>query len=99
MRPVLPGDAVAAARALFARPSGERPASMALMLVRAQAADSYRKRFGRAHPVWGNGSLMALVQRESLPPEPLLDDPDYCRCLALVFSALADRRTAKACPA
>ncbi|HDR29185.1 MAG TPA: hypothetical protein ENN83_11355 [Rhodovulum sp.] len=98
MRPVLPGDAVAAARALFACPPGKRTASMALMLERAEAADAYRKRFGRAHPAWGNGSLMALAQRESLPPEPLLDDPDYCRCLALVFATLADRRAATKTP-
>ncbi|GAA0286001.1 DUF7742 family protein [Rhodovulum strictum] len=98
MRPVLPGDAVAAARALYARPSTERQAAMSLMLVHAEAADAYRKRFGRAHPVWGNGSLMALAQREALPPEPSLDDPDYCRCLAIVFGTLADRRDVRATP-
>lgn len=96
MRPILPGDAVAAARALYARPPAARLGAMATMLARAEAADAYRKRFHRAHPAWGNGSLMALAQREDLPPEPPLDDPDYCRCLALVFATLADRRETRA---
>jgi len=96
MRPVLPGDAVSAARALYARPPAERAEAMTRMLARAEAADAYRKRFRRAHPDWGNGSLMALALREALAPEPPLDDPDYCRCLARVFAALAEHRLAKA---
>lgn len=67
------------------------------MLLWTEAADAYRKRFARAHPIWGSGSLMALAAREDLPPEPRLDDPDYCRCLAQVLAALADWRDAKAC--
>ncbi|MGC9420101.1 MAG: hypothetical protein ACP5EN_14150 [Rhodovulum sp.] len=66
------------------------------MFAKVEAADAYRKRFHRAHPDWGNGSLMALAHREELPPEPPLDDPDYCRCLALVFSALAEWRAEQA---
>ncbi|TCO70903.1 hypothetical protein [Rhodovulum euryhalinum] len=96
MRPVLHGDVVAAARALYVRSPEERLAAMALMLARADAADAYRKRFHRAHPEWGNGSLMALACRQDLPPEPPLDDPDYCRCLALVLASLADSRMSKA---
>ncbi|SIO11146.1 hypothetical protein SAMN05444722_0459 [Rhodovulum sp. ES.010] len=96
MRPVLHGDAVCAARALHARPPAERPFALARLMARAEAADAYRKRFGRAHPAWGNGSLMALAAREDLPPEPPLDDPDYCRCLARVFAAIAEWREVKA---
>ncbi|TCP42321.1 hypothetical protein [Rhodovulum marinum] len=96
MRPILPGDAVAAARALYTRPVGERASTMVHMLARVEAADAYCKRFHRAHPDWGNGSLMALAQRENLPPEPPLDDPDYCRCLALVFATLAAWRVEQA---
>lgn len=69
---------------------------MTTMLERAEAADDYRKRFARAHPDWGNGSLMALAMREVLPPEPSYDDPDYCRCLATVLCALANWRGEKA---
>ncbi|RAP39878.1 hypothetical protein BYZ73_18030 [Rhodovulum viride] len=96
MRPVLHGDAVAAARALYALPQADRAGAIQAMLLRAEAADAYRKRFGRGHPLWGNGSLMALVQRGALPPEPSLDEPEYCRCLAQVFAALAAWRDWKA---
>lgn len=96
MRPVLHGDAVAAARRLWALPEGARACEMARMLARAEAADRFRKRFGRAHPHWGNGALMAVAGAQSLPPEPRLDDAGYCRCLAVVYSALAAWRAEKA---
>lgn len=95
MRPVLHGDAVAAARVLYALPEGERARAMRVMLARAEAADAFRKRFGRAHPRWGSGSLMSVAQRGDLPAEPALDDCDYARCLACVFTALADWRACK----
>ncbi|MBL3572651.1 hypothetical protein JMK10_10530 [Rhodovulum sulfidophilum] len=96
MRPVLHGDAVAAARALYRLPATERGRMIGSMLLRVEAADCYRKRFGRGHPRWGDGSLMALAQNFDLPPEPSLDDTDYCRCLAQVLGALATWRDWKA---
>ncbi|WP_237400741.1 hypothetical protein [Rhodovulum sulfidophilum] len=39
---------------------------------------------------------MALAQNLDLPPEPSLDDADYCRCLAQVLGALATWREWKA---
>lgn len=95
MRPVLHGDAVAAARALLLVPRADRLHAMHTYLARADAADRYRKRFGRAHPCWGNGALMAVVQGEGEPPEPPLDASEYCRCLAEVFLALAAWREEK----
>jgi len=92
MRPVLHGDAVAAARVLSALQPAAREGAIARMLSRAEAADAYRRRFARAHPRWGNGSLMAVALSERPAGEPPLDDPDYCRCLACVFLALAARR-------
>ncbi|WP_414897409.1 hypothetical protein [Rhodovulum sp. YEN HP10] len=95
MRPVLHGDAVAAARALYRLPAAERGRMIGALLMQAEAADAYRKRFGRGHPDWGNGSLMALAENWELPPEPSLDDAEYCRCLAQVFCALAAWRDGK----
>lgn len=96
MRPVLHGDVTAAARALLPLPEEVRPAALRGMLARAGAADAYRKRFGRGHPDWGNGSLMAVALRGVAGPEPFLDAPDYCRCLALVFEELVRWRAQKA---
>lgn len=95
MRPVLHGDAVAAARRLLLLPEAARRPELDRMLARAEAADRYRKRFGRAHPQWGNGTLMGLAQHGGLPREPGLGRGAYCRCLALVYAALAEREADK----
>lgn len=92
MRPVLHGDVVAAAMALLQVPQGRRAIAFDAMLDRASAADSYRKRFGRRHPEWGDGSLMAVALPRVFGPEPFLDDLEYCRCMALVFDRLVGWR-------
>jgi hypothetical protein len=96
MRPVLQGDVSAAAQAVLRLPEAARAGTLRLMMSRAAAADAYRKRFGRAHPLWGNGSLMALARRGPLPPAPSLSDNEFCRCLALVFETLIDWRAERA---
>lgn len=96
MRPVLQGDVIAAAQAVLRLPGGKRAGALRRMMDRAAAADSYRKRFGRAHPLWGNGSLMAVARRRALPPAPPLSDREFCRCLALVYETLIDWRAERA---
>ena len=88
MRPVLHGDVVAAALVLLRLPGSARSEVMRDMLEQAAAADLYRKRLGKGHPAWGNGSLMAVAMRRERAAEPFLDDPEYCRCLITVFSEL-----------
>jgi len=88
MRPVLHGDIVAAARVLFLLPAAERPAALEDLFRRAAWADDYRRRTGRMHPVWGDGSLMSVALRRDTPPEPPLSDSGYCDCLAQVFEGL-----------
>jgi len=85
------GDLCAAARAILAVPVGARTAAMDRMLAQAQAADAYRKRFGRAHPRWGNGSLMGAAFQVPLPPEPFLSDLAYLDCLSEALAALRRR--------
>jgi len=84
----LHGDVVAAGCALLMlAPEGREPC-LERMLERASAADRYRKRLGRVHPKWGNGSLMAVARSYPHRREPALDDAEYCACLAMVFEAL-----------
>ncbi|TKD22320.1 hypothetical protein FBT96_06985 [Rhodobacter capsulatus] len=64
MRPILIDDLLIAARALTVVAAPERPARLAQWLREAHWADLYRKRLARAHPRWGNGSLMARALRE-----------------------------------
>ncbi|WP_457648937.1 DUF7742 family protein [Profundibacter sp.] len=96
MRPVLHGDVVAAALVLLRLPVLVRRDVMRDMLEQAAAADMYRKRLGKGHPLWGNGSLMAVAMRRERASEPFLDDPDYCRCLITVFSTLLEWRSERA---
>ncbi|GGD40686.1 DUF7742 family protein [Sinisalibacter lacisalsi] len=91
MRRVLHGDVSAAARVLLAAPVADRAALVARMLREAEAADRYRLATGRAHPLWGSGSLMSAALARPRAHEPYLDEPDYAACMAMVFEALVAR--------
>lgn len=95
MRPVMHGDVVVAARVLYALPEAARPDAMARMLDEAGAGDRYRKRFGRAHLLFGNGSLMSAAARFAKAAEPGLGDAAYLNCLYHVINALLERRAEK----
>jgi hypothetical protein len=95
MRRVMHGDVVAAARVLRALVPRDRPCAMARLILEADAADRYRKRFGRAHPLFGNGALMSAAARHHRPPEPDLGDADYLECLYTVISGLLERRAGR----
>lgn len=91
MRPVLHGDVRAAALVLRAVEPKARAALLARMLREADRADAYRLNTGRAHPLWGSGSLMSAAMMRPRAPEPYLDDPEYAGCMAQVFEALVAR--------
>lgn len=61
---------------------------MRQMLEQASIADLHYKRLKRGHPVWGNGSLMAVAMTQEMAPEPFLDDQEYCRCFIVIFEEL-----------
>ena len=92
MRPVLPGDVRAAALALVPVPRAARDRTLATIIERAEAADRFRKRMGRAHPSWGDGTLAAAARAGPVADEPLADDPAYLDAMLLVLTCLADRR-------
>jgi hypothetical protein len=100
MRTLTHADAMAAACLVRGLPACERRACLARILDRADAADRFRKRTGRVHPLWGDGSLMsAALQAGAVLHEPFLSDPAYLEALATVFEALLERRmrTATVC--
>ena len=92
MRRVLHGDVVAAACARLAAPPDARAGLMRRMLAEAEIADRFRLRTGRAHPLWGSGSLMSAALVRPSAREPYLDDPDYAACMVQVFEALIGSR-------
>lgn len=89
MRAVTHGDVIAAARVIRTVPRAVRSGTVMAMLDKAHAADRFRKRFGRAHPLWGNGSLMAvaLVSGGGCA-EAFASDPDHLEAIATVIEAI-----------
>lgn len=88
MRAVTLTDLGAAARVLLALPEARRAAGAVALLARAETADRHRRETGRAHPLYGNGTLLAaaLAHPSRDPDEP--GARDYLACLALVLETL-----------
>ncbi len=89
MRPVLHGDVSAAARALLAAPQADRTRLCVRMIHEAVLADGHLKRTGQLHPVFGNGSLMAVARNRALADEPGFDNLQYCQCFETVLHHLS----------
>lgn len=91
MRPVLLTDLRAAAAVLAAAPEADWPGLAQRLVSEADAADRYRKRFGRAHCRFGTGSLMAAANRYRHMPEPADMTVQLMRAMIVVLSALVSR--------
>ncbi len=90
---VTQADVNQAARRLWATPRQDWGRVMGRALAKAHAADQYRKRFGRLHPVWGNGSLAAALSGEGrLPPEPFLSQTLFLEATAEAINAILEWR-------
>lgn len=89
MRTITQGDVVAAARAIGPVPPARRAGVLRCLLGAAHAADRYRKHHGRAHPCWGNGTLIAaalpLVPARA---EPFVSEREHLECIALVIEEI-----------
>lgn len=92
MRRLLHGDLTAVACALLSVSAGGRAALLSAILTHAEEADAHRQETGRAHPRWGDGSLMALALPLKRASEPFLDDPDYAACVIMVLEAVQRQR-------
>lgn len=88
MRSPLASEIVLLARVLSRQNPQDRPAQAASILAETDKADAHRRETGRAHPDFGDGSLMARCSLLRPPPEPLADDPDFLACLALAANAV-----------
>jgi len=97
MRRLCHADLSAAARTLLGRTGAEREGLMVRLIDEAEAADRYARRFGRAHPLWGNGTLEGAAHGHGLAAPAPLSDNDYLACLALVLRALVAHRRRDVC--
>lgn len=91
MRPVQIADIEITMRALLQTPSEQRYQHMQDICKRADTADRYRKRFGRLHPVDGNGTLMAAALAGAVAPRPRALTSEALGCLHIVLTALLNQ--------
>ncbi|MGB3313811.1 MAG: hypothetical protein WBB85_05325 [Albidovulum sp.] len=89
MRMVTHGDVVTTARAVRHLCPEARRDEILRLLDRAHAADLFRKRTGKLHPFWGNGSLHGAIGRAAAA-EPFLSDTGYLEAMAAVIETLLD---------
>jgi hypothetical protein len=93
MRRVLMGDLVATAQVLAAADRHERSVRAKGLIAEADAAHRYMKRYGRAHPQWGIGTLEARARGQCAAPLPVFDlgDARILDALAVLAAALLSR--------
>ncbi len=86
---MLIGDVLAAARVLFVLGEEDWIGCIDRLIWQAQVADRYRRRLGKPHPIWGNGSLMAVTGIEpKADAEQFLSDPRWLCALSCVLDRL-----------
>lgn len=95
MRTIQHGDLMAAARAVVGLEVEEQRRALARLFASAHAADIYRKRTGRVHRCWGNGTLYAaaIPAGGPVPPQADLSNSAYVAALSVVLEALVVWRT------
>ena len=91
MRPVLINDLNISTRVLMAVLAVERASLIDRIIENAQVADRYRKRTGKPHLRFGNGSLSGACQPFQRAPMPARCNRDYLASLAVVVQGLRDR--------
>ncbi len=97
MRRVLIDDILALANLVAGHDDGLARRVAADVLAAAHCADRYRKRLDRAHPAWGNGTLMsaALAWRDAASL-PSVARRDQVEALKTAVDAILDWRRAQA---
>lgn len=86
MRPLDHGDLIWAARAIVDVDPKDPRVFCAQLFTSAAQADAHRRRTGKSHPVWGNGSLMAVSAAFIKRAEPDFQDIAYIDAWQLVLS-------------
>lgn len=88
MKPVLPGDVTAAARALLPLPPEARSGFAHRLIDEACAADLHCRRTGQAHRCWGNGTLLGAAHGHEMGREACFEDPEFLDCQVKMLESL-----------
>lgn len=88
MRAVHLSDLNLAARTLLAVPDQARVGTMQCLVNAARVADKYRKRTGRAHIVYGDGTLGSACQHREKVNMPDRCDKKYLDCMRIAIEQI-----------
>jgi hypothetical protein len=89
MRAILIDDILALAHFLLPIPEPLRMRAVGALLAEAHLADQFRKRTGRAHSEWGNGSLTsAAVMRRGSVQAGIVSDLEYLAAIRAAVDGL-----------
>ena len=91
MRPLHIMDLCAAARVLLHIPVPERNNFAYNLVQNAHNADKYRKRLGKRHPSWGDGTLSGACQQYRTYQTPHHCSRDYLHALSVLITVLRAR--------
>lgn len=94
MQQVLHQDVVALARCLMRAPVEKREAYAVRCVGIAFAGDIWRRKTGRAHPLFGDGTLQSACLGLPRAEEGVLDEPEYAKCWISALHAVLDARSA-----
>lgn len=91
MRAVHLADIEVAARALAVVAPPDRQNRLLELMKNAHLADKVRKKFGKSHPEFGNGTLMSAALKGPLAPRPDYITTDFAACLRLVLAQVGGK--------
>ncbi len=92
MRRCLIGDLIESATVVAAHLPNQRPDVARKLIVQADAAHRYSKRLAKAHPAWGNGSLMATALSHQPTSHVDLNSETGLAALAVMAACLGDHK-------
>ncbi len=82
MRQILICDVLTMARILCAYPRRKQARIARQMIAEVKQADAHRRKFLRAHPLWGDGSIAARALAMDQQMEPDTVSAEYLATLA-----------------
>ena len=86
VRRVLISDLLAARQYLMGFPESLWPEIISGVIARTHAADKFRKRLGKYHPKWGDGTLTEGIRQNNAPapfPNTTITSQEHMRALLL----------------
>ena len=94
LRP-LPSEIVLFARVLVCEGKSEIGALATCLLEQAEEARIYRLRWGRPHPHYGDGTLVARLMKLPVASMGYGDEPGFLNALIIVADAILTHNAAK----